>query len=56
MPSVLARARHNSFPNDGSLKLSEDAHHLIHGPAGWRRRIDFLLMQVEVDTFRMQVA
>jgi hypothetical protein len=37
----------------GALELGEDAHHLEHGFARRRRRIDRLAMKVEVDTGAM---
>src|SRR5262249_51571219 len=34
----------------GPFELSEDAQHLEHGLARWRRGVDALLVQVEIDT------
>ncbi len=39
----------------GAFELREDAHHLKHRLAGWRRGVEALLMEHEVDSERAQL-
>ena len=41
--------RPHPLANDGALKLGKDPHHLKHCPAGRCRRIEPLLVQIEID-------
>jgi hypothetical protein len=43
----------DTFLNDGAFKLGKHAHHLKHSLACGRGRINALLMQIQVDTERM---
>ena len=38
------------------LELGEDTEHLEHGTTGRGRRVDPLLVQIEIDTFGVQLA
>jgi hypothetical protein len=40
------------FLNDNPLELGKDVHHLKHGLACWRRGVETLLVQKQVDVER----
>ena len=45
----------DALDNDAALVLSENAHHLEHRRPGWRAGVEPLLMQIEADTFGMEL-
>src|SRR5262249_47537802 len=49
-------ARADALSDHRPLKLGEDAHHLKHGTARWRRRIEPLLMQIKLGTTGVNLA
>jgi hypothetical protein len=54
--SILPGPRQASadpFLNHCPFELGENPHHLEHGLAAWRRRVEPLLMQVEIDLERV---
>jgi hypothetical protein len=52
----LARPAFTRSLDDGSLELGEHAQHSEHCFAGRRGRIEGLLVEVQIDAFRLQVA
>ena len=61
-PQTLARrsrsrqARLDALDNHRALELGEDPNHLKHRLASRRRRVDPLLMQIQIDALGMQFA
>src|SRR5215831_911058 len=49
------KAGADTFLDHGALEFSEHAHHLKHRLAGWRRGVDSLLVQIQVDLERMNI-
>jgi len=59
-PKALARhpsprqARFDALDNHGPLELGKHAHHLKHSFASWCRRVDPLLVQVQIDALAVE--
>jgi hypothetical protein len=51
-----AQTGHDALTDHRALELSKYPQHLKHGPAGWCRRIEALLMQEQVDALGVQFA
>jgi hypothetical protein len=49
-----AQAGHDPFPDHRAFELGKHPEHLEHRPAGWRRRIEALLMQEQVDALGVE--
>src|SRR6185436_2457075 len=46
----------DALANDSALEPGEHSHHLVHSAPRRGRRIEALLVQVQIDALRMQVA
>jgi hypothetical protein len=50
------QARPDPLLDHGALEFGKDAHHLEQGVTAWRRRIHPLLVQIQINALRMDVA